>query len=211
MNVWEMTSAGERFQAQHRPSDVYWTRQRFWPQRTSFDMKGGSSLHRCLHLIGFCLWNLLCPILNHTYGCYKHDVGAVSGYRCRDCLGLRAVWGVLRTGLVGGGSHRCGNAVGFWTARYLMGLCTLSGSGGWRSAWLEPLGKSCLEKNHFHMGQAVWLLRTSREEGVWISFAVDLHLWRVVYVYKLFKVNGRHTLCVALIPLFSHHVHLLYE
>ncbi len=67
---------------------------------------------------------------------------------------------------MGGGSHRCGNAVGFWTAWYLMGPCMLSGSGGWHSTWLEPWGKSCLEKKFFHMGQAVWLLRTSREEGV---------------------------------------------
>lgn len=165
MNVWEMTSAGESFQAQHRPSDVYWTRQQFQPQRTSFDMKSGSSLHRCLHLICICLWNLLCPILNHTYGCYKHDAGVVSGYRCRDWLGLRAVWGVVRTGLVGGGSigvamRLAFGRLGIWWAPVrclvLVGGVALGLNLGGNPAW----------KNHFHMGQAVWLLQTSRGGGV---------------------------------------------
>lgn len=49
------------------------------------------------------------------------EVCGQSGWFCR--LGW---W------LVGGGSRRCGDAVGFRTAQYLMGLCTLSGSGGWR-------------------------------------------------------------------------------
>lgn len=52
-----------------------------------FDMKGGSSLHRCLHFICFCLENLLGPIWNHTCRCYEHDVRVG---------GLWTVWVVLR-------------------------------------------------------------------------------------------------------------------
>lgn len=100
-----------------------------------------------------------------------------------------------------GGFEVVGIAVGTRMAWYLMGLCImLSGSSGWRKSWREPKGKSC-SKNRFHMGKRMrfWLPWTSREgRRCRIGFAVKTHVWRVLFVYKLFKVKSRHTLVVWL-------------
>lgn len=76
----------------------------------------------------------------------------ISGCRCRDWRGFAV--------------HLGGFAVlGVRLARYLMVRCTLSGSGGWRSAWREPWGNPAW-KNDFHMEWAVWLPLTSKEGAV---------------------------------------------
>lgn len=62
-----------------------------------------------------------------------------------------------------------------WMARYLMGFCTLSGSGGWRSAWREPWGKSCLKESlPYGMGSLASMDKQGRR--CLIGFAVEMHL-----------------------------------
>lgn len=91
--------------------------------------------------------------------------------------------------------------VGMRLALYLMVHCMLSGSDGWCSAWREPWGKSCLKKSLPYgtsSPAAVWLPQKSREGGVENGWVFEMHLWTELFVYKLFKVNDRHTLVVWL-------------
>ncbi len=171
------------FQAQHRPSDVYSLDRDFGPREHLLTWKAAHPCTVCLPSFTSsvsCLWNLLCQILIITYGCYKHGRGAVSGYRMQGFLGLRGPsWGVLADwGLVGGGSHRCGNGLAFgrlgiWWSPVCVWFCV-----GGVALWLEPWGKSLLGKKI----PSIWdkSVRASTDKQgrrCWISFAVDMHLW----------------------------------
>lgn len=85
--------------------------------------------------------------------------------------------------------------VGVRSARYLMVLCTLSGSGGWRSAWRELWGNPAW-KNHFHMERAVWLPRTSREGVVGLDWLLrSIYEQCCLFINYLKWTAGTPSLC----------------